>query len=221
MGASFKNQIVVRCSLQQMLAIIKDPDFCKKLNLKAVELVQDEVQEEPQEIQQEETQDVQQEKNRIAFHFTHGVTFTSWGENISITLTPDADNGICVEVYSVCVEEQQMIDMGKNKSNTKHILEYIEKAVRKLEETMQAAAYQAAAIQAVYQTAAQNAAMQMVAAQRAVLQAAQPMPPVQPTQPVAPEQYSQPAVPQRRFCIHCGKALVAGSKFCAFCGAPQ
>jgi len=49
MGASFKNQQAFPCSVQQMVAVIKDPAFCKKLNLKAVEVARENVGEEPQE----------------------------------------------------------------------------------------------------------------------------------------------------------------------------
>jgi len=209
MGASFKNQQAFPCSVQQMVAVIKDPAFCKKLNLKAVEVARENVGEEPQE------------QNNIAFDFTHGATFTSWGENITVTLTPGENNGTCVEVYSVCVEEQQMIDAGKNKSNTKRILAYIEKALKNQETAMQAAAYQAAAVQSAYQAAAQNAALQAAQPPVAPVYPVQPVPPVYPVQPVPPAQPMQPVVPQRRFCIHCGQPLKPGSRFCAFCGAPQ
>ena len=175
MGASFQNNIVFQCSVQQLIAIVKDPDFSKKLNLKMVEETQSEV--------------------GPVYRYTHGATFTSWGEEITITLIPNEDNTVCVNVLSVCVEQEQMIDCGKNKSNIKHIFDYIVSALQR----------QAADAQAALQAAAAQAAA-IQAAQRAALQAPQPV---------------QSAVPVRNFCTNCGRPLTQGAKFCAFCGAPQ
>lgn len=188
MGASFQNNIVFQCSVQQLIAIVKDPEFSKKLNMKMVEETQSEV--------------------GLVYRFNHGATFTSWGEEITITVIPNEDRTVCVDVLSVCVEQEQMIDCGKNKSNIKHIFDYIVNALQKQAADAQAAAMQAAAAQAAFQAAAAQAAA-IQAAQRAALQAPQPVQPV------------QPAAPARRFCTNCGQPLTGGAKFCAFCGMPQ
>ncbi len=65
----------------------------------------------------------------VWFRFLHGVTFTSWGEKITITLTPLSATTTKVEVLSECGMPTQIIDWGKNKQNVCNIVEYIENSL--------------------------------------------------------------------------------------------
>lgn len=53
------------------------------------------------------------------------INFSSWGENITIVLSP-LDGGTRVSVRSTCAFPLQVVDWGKNRRNVTHILASIE-----------------------------------------------------------------------------------------------
>lgn len=61
----------------------------------------------------------------VWFHFHHGVTFSSWGENITVIVTPISDSLTSIDCFSECSLPTQIVDMGKNKQNVTNILNYI------------------------------------------------------------------------------------------------
>ena len=54
--------------------------------------------------------------------FKGGVTLTSWGEDITVTLTPTGPNTTQVQVYSVCALPTQVVDWGVNRQNVNNIM---------------------------------------------------------------------------------------------------
>ena len=61
----------------------------------------------------------------VWFRLHHGVTFTSWGEKITVTLTPLRENVTQVTIHSECGMPTQVIDWGKNKQVVCNIYEYL------------------------------------------------------------------------------------------------
>ena len=63
-------------------------------------------------------------QNGIMITMTHGMTFSSWGEKILVTLTAQG-NQTEIEVFSECAMPTQLFDLGKNKENVAQILGYL------------------------------------------------------------------------------------------------
>lgn len=61
----------------------------------------------------------------VWFRIHHGATFTSWGEKITVTLTPQGE-GTVVDIISECGMPTQIVDWGKNASNVNAIFRYLE-----------------------------------------------------------------------------------------------
>ncbi len=92
---------------EHLIGILKDRSFCSKLNL--------------------ELKSENPTSTGVWFRFHHGTTFSSWGEKITVTLTPLPSNITKVDVKSECGMPTQVVDWGKNRQNVCNILEYIEK----------------------------------------------------------------------------------------------
>ena len=60
------------------------------------------------------------------FHIYRGVSLTSWGENVTVTLSSQG-NGTNVAIYSECSLPTQLIDWGKNSQNIYSIFMYLER----------------------------------------------------------------------------------------------
>jgi hypothetical protein len=105
MAANARDFIDVTMSINQMAALLKDYSFSSTLNL---------------ELKSENLT-----ATGVWYRFHHGVTFTSWGEKITVTLTPIAPNAVRVDVHSECGMPTQVIDWGKNKQNISAIFNYI------------------------------------------------------------------------------------------------
>ena len=106
MGAKFSGTHNVTASLGQLMALLKDARFSTTLNL--------------------ELKTENPTPSGVWYRFHHGVTFTSWGEKITVTLTPISDNSVNVEVFSECALATQVIDFGKNRRNADAIMRYID-----------------------------------------------------------------------------------------------
>lgn len=65
------------------------------------------------------------EGNSLRIILKHGVTFTSWGEDINILLTPMGNNSTQIFIRSECAMPTQIIDWGKNKDNVNTIYSVI------------------------------------------------------------------------------------------------
>ena len=61
----------------------------------------------------------------VWFRLHHGMSMRSYGEKITVTLTPDAA-GTQVDILSECGLPTQLVDYGKNAENVRIIFQYIE-----------------------------------------------------------------------------------------------
>lgn len=107
MAAKYRQSISLNASVEQILAVIKNMDFFKKFNI-----------------------DYNGEDHTsagVVFKFDHGITATSWGEKITITITSVSPQQIGIEVFSKCSNPLQVFDWGKNKQIVCGILDYIAK----------------------------------------------------------------------------------------------
>lgn len=64
----------------------------------------------------------------VQFVLHHGVSFTSWGETITVSLS-DQGGATNVSIYSECSLPTQIIDMGKNRQNVDTIFSYLERGM--------------------------------------------------------------------------------------------
>ena len=131
----------------------------------------------------------------VWFRIHHGMTMASYGEKITVTLTPTA-NGTHVHILSECGLPTQLVDYGKNKSNVAVIFQYLEQGM-------------------------QDAVTQPQAPQQEVPAAPEPAPAQAAAQEptFAPETVPAPApAPQFFFCKYCGKKLPVDAVFCTACG---
>ena len=61
----------------------------------------------------------------IWFRFVHGMSFRSYGEKITVTLTPHGPT-TDIHILSECGMPTQIIDYGKNRSNVTAIYQFID-----------------------------------------------------------------------------------------------
>lgn len=93
MAAKHENSYVMNVSLDKICSVIKSAEFASELRI---------------EMKSENI-----ENTRVWYRFHHGVTFTSWGEKITITLTPMTPTTTSVIILSECGMPTQVIDWGK------------------------------------------------------------------------------------------------------------
>lgn len=105
MAAHYTEARILNTTFTPLQALLKDPVFCQILNLK----FQSEIL----------------NGSNIWYCFDHGVTFSSWGEKITLSLTPIPQGQTRVDVSSECRMPTQIIDWGINKQNTTAIFNYI------------------------------------------------------------------------------------------------
>ena len=121
----------------------------------------------------------------VVFTLSHGYSARSYGENISVTLTPQP-NGTRVEVFSECAMPTQLFDLGKNEENVKGILNFLENGMP------------SGAPQPQFQQPPQ------------IQPQMQPQPQPQPQRASTPKfcgNCGAAAAPGARFCTQCGKSL--------------
>jgi len=59
------------------------------------------------------------------FYLQHGVSFSSWGESISVNIVALDRQTLRVDVYSECDMPTQIVDWGKNRENVDKIFQYV------------------------------------------------------------------------------------------------
>ena len=129
-------------------------------------------------------------QNGYQFRFSHDITLMSYGEYITIWLTPTGPSTTQVEVESACVMPTQIFDWGTNKKNIEALWRYLDGTlVQPMQQPVQ---------QPVQQSYVQP-----------VQQYAQP---VQQTYAAAPQgnfcnQCGNPVPAGSRFCGRCGSQL--------------
>ncbi len=69
------------------------------------------------------------ETDHIRFSFNHGVSMSSWGEKITVTVTPLSDSVTSLHIHSECGMPTQVIDWGKNKKNVNSLFSHLEKYI--------------------------------------------------------------------------------------------
>ena len=105
MGASHSGSFMVQSSLAQVNALICDPIFAQQNGLTFVNYVPF--------------------PNQVTFNFSSGVTFTSWGEDVQISISSTGPNQVMMMVNSVCSMPTQVVDWGKNAENVNRIANYV------------------------------------------------------------------------------------------------
>lgn len=65
----------------------------------------------------------------VTFTFHHGVSFTSWGETITLTVIGIQNCATNLIIHSECAVPTQFIDWGKNNDNVMMIANYLEQTV--------------------------------------------------------------------------------------------
>lgn len=105
MAANHSETNVINVPINALIALLRDPGFANFVDItpKSENFV----------------------PTGVVFEFTHGVSFSSWGENITITLTYVNDSTTKVDIYSECRMPTQIIDWGKNKRVVTGIFEGI------------------------------------------------------------------------------------------------
>ena len=109
MAAKFSGKKHFNADANQIVSIVKDTSFAQSLNLEM----------------KSETPD----GDGFCFRFHHGVSFSSWGEKITVTVTPDELDTVTVTVKSECAVPVQILDFGKNVQNVRGIFGHVEKRV--------------------------------------------------------------------------------------------
>ena len=161
MAAQHENTYTANVNIQQLMAAIRDPMFASSLDL----ILRSENPTPP----------------GVWYRFHHGTSFASWGEKITITLTPIGPTATQLHIHSECGMPTQVVDWGKNKQLVNKIYTYLSSNVMR---------YAAPAAQPA---------------------AARPLtPPPAAPQPGTPAFCSAcgtPLVPGARFCSRCGTKI--------------
>ena len=105
MGASYGQLFTINATVEQLGAFISNPTF--PLNLGLTYMMSS------------------KEFGNIYYRFSHGATFASWGEIITITLTPINSSATSLSIQSQCASPMQVVDWGKNQSMVASIYNYI------------------------------------------------------------------------------------------------
>lgn len=63
--------------------------------------------------------------NGIAIALSHSISFSSWGENITVMLTSQGSQTV-VDITSECSMPTQIVDWGKNAENIQRIFLYLQ-----------------------------------------------------------------------------------------------
>lgn len=105
MATNFGNSCNVNATMDQMVFLLRDRFFYDALKLS---LVSESLT-----------------PGGMVFYVQHGVSFSSWGESISINLVQLDTQTVRVDVYSECDMPTQIVDWGKNRENVDKIFQYI------------------------------------------------------------------------------------------------
>lgn len=144
----------------------------------------------------------------VWFRYHHKATFKSYGERITVTLSPLPD-GTRVHIHSECGMPTQLMDGGVNKKNVAGVFDFIERGLS-AQDFVQPAPMPAMPPQP------QPVFQETLSPEPApVFQdfPPEPSPAMEIPEPV------QPSAPAFKFCKYCGKKLSADARFCSGCGA--
>ncbi len=153
----------------------------------------------------------------VWFRVLHGMSMASYGEKITITLTP-VGAGTDVHILSECGMPTQIVDYGKNRQNCAAIFAYFDRGIEAANQ------YAGAQPQPQPQPMPQPQPQPQPMPQPMPQPQPQPMPVPTPTpQPVQTNAQAamaaQYAAQDFVFCMECGTKNSKGSNFCMKCGA--
>ena len=109
MAAKARGTNIFNATMSEMMTILRDSAFCRRLNFTF--------------------ESESRTQTGVCYRFLHGTTITSWGEEITITLTPLGENEVQTEIFSKCRFPMQIFDWGKNKKNINVIMQYIAECI--------------------------------------------------------------------------------------------
>lgn len=112
MGASHKRDYKIDVNIQTIKNVIRSRIFLENLKL---------------ELRSENLT-----PNSVWYELHHKMTFTSFGENIIITLTPLGVSSTAVTIHSKCSMPTQVVDWGQNKQNVCSIFENLVSHINRL-----------------------------------------------------------------------------------------
>ncbi len=135
----------------------------------------------------------------VWFRIHHGMTMTSYGEKITVTLAP-LGTGTDVHILSECAMPTQIVDYGKNKQNCAAVFRYLESGIQQFTAPRQAYRNPPAGYPYPPQPG-----MQAPYGQQQDLYARPPQ-----STPNAPKPFV--------FCTECGTKNGRGCNFCMNCG---
>lgn len=181
MAANFETNYIINAKINQVVGALRNPAFCTELNL-------DFISERPV-------------PGGVWYQYSHSVSFSSWGEDITMSLTPINDTSTQIAIRSECSMPTQIVDWGKNKKMVKSICDYL-----------QANAYRYPLDQPMPEGAQPHYQAPQPQYQAPQPQYQAPQPQYQAPQP----QYQAPA---QAFCWNCRRPLPAVGRFCPVCGA--
>lgn len=101
MAAQYGQNYSINASMEQIINILRSPGFSAPLNITLKS-------ENPS-------------PTGVWFRFHHGMSWVSYGEKITITLTPLSATNVLVQIHSECGMPTQVIDWGKNRSVVNNI----------------------------------------------------------------------------------------------------
>ena len=172
MAAKHEQSYVFNANINTICSVLRDADFTSDLRI--------------------ELKSENPTENGVWFRFHHGVTFTSWGEKITITLSASDPSSTTVKILSECGMPTQIIDWGKNKTNVRNIHDALLKLL--------------------------NSPNVKFAEPAPAAPATTPTPATAPNPTPAPAAAAAPDAPAMNFCTQCGTKIAPGSLFCSGCG---
>lgn len=109
MGAKNEQTFTMNGSIDKICCILRDPrmSYELKMNIKSETAM----------------------PNGVLFQFGHSISMSSWGENITITLSAQTPEYTTVTICSKCAMPTQIVDWGKNKSNVDSIFAFINRCL--------------------------------------------------------------------------------------------
>lgn len=110
MAAKSQDTRVLNYNVSVIQEELRNPRFCSELRL--------------------ELKSENPETWGVWYRFHHGVSFSSYGEKITISLTVIDQGSTKVDILSECGMPTQIFDWGKNKSNISAIFNYLGKYLR-------------------------------------------------------------------------------------------
>ncbi|MBQ3115584.1 MAG: zinc ribbon domain-containing protein [Clostridia bacterium] len=192
MGKSYTGNFTINADMSQIKALLNDRAFASQLN---IELKSENVTE-----------------TGVWYRFHHGVSFSSWGEKITITLTPTQEKGIKLDILSECGMPTQIFDMGKNKSNVNAIVKYINENVMKY-----SVIEPSISTPIIEEPKTEEVAVDIEPKEKTPVAISEPapLPELKKELEKAPE---TPLQERAIFCSKCGRRFEEEANFCAKCG---